>query len=291
MPLTTLSPASETPRRSAGPSAHEVAAARDALCVRLGYRFNDPGLLELALRHRSWCAEHSGVESNERLEFLGDSVLGVVVTDHLYRDAPGTSEGVLARRRSELVSAVALGGVARQAGLGAALALGRGEERTGGRDKTSILADALEAVIGAVYLDGGIGAATSVVLRLLWDRIEHATSGGPGSDHKSRLQERAAQRFGELPRYVLTEEGPEHQKTFRAEVLVDGRVLGAGEGRTKKEAEQAAAAQACEELDAIPDGATSASGRPGGPDRVDEVAAGDRSGAGDAGPDPEDGHA
>lgn len=290
MPLTTSSPASETGRRSAGPDAATVAAARDALCARLGYRFSDVSLLELALRHRSWCAEHGGVPSNERLEFLGDSVLGLVVTDHLYRDAPAVDEGVLARRRSELVSAVALGGVARQVGLGDALSLGRGEERTGGRDKTSILADAIEAVIGAVYLDAGMGAATSVVLHLLWDRIEHATSGGPGSDHKSRLQERAAQRFGQLPRYHLTEDGPEHEKRFRAEVLLDGRVLGTGEGRTKKEAEQAAAAQACDELDATDDGDTTATDRPGGAAHDDEVAAGDRSGAGGAGPDLEDGH-
>ncbi|MFM7062561.1 MAG: ribonuclease III [Actinomycetes bacterium] len=248
MPLTTSFPDSE-----AGPEPSDAAAdVRAELCGRLGYAFADPGLLDLALRHRSWCAEHGGVPSNERLEFLGDSVLGLVVTSRLYRDDPETSEGVLARRRSELVSAVALAGVGRQIGLGGAVALGKGEETTGGRAKTSILSDALEAVIGAVYLDGGMDAATEVVLRLFEERIDVVTSGGPGSDHKSRLQELAAQEFGELPRYELSEEGPEHMKTFRAVVVVAGEARGAGEGRTKKEAEQAAALEACAELSGAP---------------------------------------
>ena len=134
------------------------------LCRRIGYRFDDDALLELALRHRSWCSEHGGVESNERLEFLGDSVLGLVVTEHLFAGSPTSSEGVLARRRSELVSANALAGVARGIGLGEALRLGKGEESTGGRTKTSILAAAMEGVFGAVYLDGGLEAARAVVL-------------------------------------------------------------------------------------------------------------------------------
>ena len=239
--LTTSSPDSEAEPEPSDASVD----ARAELCGRLGYSFGDPGLLDLALRHRSWCAEHGGVQSNERLEFLGDSVLGLVVTERLYRDDPETSEGVLARRRSELVSAVALAGVGRQIGLGDAVALGKGEETTGGRSKTSILSDALEAVIGAVFIDGGMDAATGVVLRLFDERIDVVTSGGPGSDHKSRLQELSAQEFGELPRYELTEDGPEHMKTFRAEVSVAGVVRGTGEGRTKKEAEQAAALEAC----------------------------------------------
>ena len=225
-----------------------ILGPREQLCSLLGYQFADPGLLELSLRHRSWCAENGAVASNERLEFLGDSVLGLIITDHLYRSDPGISEGVLARNRSELVSAVALAGVARTRELGAAMSLGKGEEATGGRNKTSILADGIEAVIGAVYLDGGIGAATVVVLDLLHDRIQDVLYGGLASDHKSQLQELSARRFGQLPRYVLTEEGPEHEKHFSAQVELNGEPWGAGEGRTKKEAEQAAAEQAFERL-------------------------------------------
>ena len=238
MPSTTSSPESE---------GGDV-DARDELCELLAYRFADPGLLDLALRHRSWCAENGSVSSNERLEFLGDAVLGVVVTDHLYRAAPDMSEGVLARHRSELVSAAALAGVARSVHLGAALALGKGEEATGGREKTSILADGMEAVIGAVYIDGGIGAATTLVLHLLDERIDEVLHGGLESDHKSRLQELAARRFGQLPRYVLRDEGPEHEKHFWARVELDGETWGEGEGRTKKQAEQAAAHHAFERL-------------------------------------------
>jgi ribonuclease III len=238
MPSTTSSAGSEL--RSVDP--------RDDLCARIAYRFAQPRLLDLALRHRSWCAENGAVESNERLEFLGDAVLGVVVTDHLFRAAPDMSEGVLARHRSELVSAAALAGVARSVGLGASLALGKGEEATGGRDKTSILADGMEAVIGAVYLDGGVGAATTLVLHLLDERMEEVLHGGLASDHKSRLQELAARRFAQLPRYVLNDEGPEHEKQFWARVELDGTCWGEGGGRTKKQAEQAAALRACERL-------------------------------------------
>lgn len=238
MPSTTSSPASEA----------DSVDPRDALCTNIAYRFTDPTLLELALRHRSWCAEHGSVESNERLEFLGDAVLGLVVTDHLYRTAPGMSEGVLARRRSELVSAAALGEVARRVHLGEALALGKGEESTGGRDKTSILADAMEAVIGAVYMDGGVSSSTAVVLHLLDSRIVDVVHGGLASDYKSQLQELAARKFGQLPRYELTEDGPEHEKRFSARVMLDGETWGRGDGRTKKEAEQSAAGTAVRRL-------------------------------------------
>jgi ribonuclease III len=238
MPSTTSSPDSEV----------SDVDPRDVLCELLAYRFASPGLLDLALRHRSWCAENGAAASNERLEFLGDAVLGLVVTDHLYRAAPDMSEGVLARHRSELVSAAALAGVARSVELGAAIALGKGEEATGGREKTSILADGMEAVIGAVYLDGGIGAATTLVLHLLEERIDEVLHGGLASDHKSRLQEFAAQRFGQLPRYVLRGEGPEHEKHFWARVELGGRSWGEGEGRTKKQAEQAAALSAYDRL-------------------------------------------
>jgi len=251
MPSTTSSHGSEA----------EPVDSRDALCRHLAYRFTDPSLLDLALRHRSWCAEHGAVASNERMEFLGDAILGLVVTDHLYRTAPDMSEGVLARHRSELVSAAALAEVARAVELGAALWLGKGEEATGGRNKTSILADGMEAVIGGVYLDGGIGAATTLVLHLLDERIDEVLYGGLASDHKSRLQEYAARRFGQLPRYVLTEDGPEHEKQFTADVELMGTTWGHGEGRTKKEAEQAAARTAVvrlhDELEA--DGADSTS--------------------------------
>lgn len=243
MPSTTSSSGSD-PAAATAPEPDP----RGELCRLLGYDFTDSELLDLALRHRSWCSENGAVESNERLEFLGDAILGLVVTDHLYRSVPETSEGVLARHRSELVSATALAGVARSVQLGDALALGKGEQATGGRAKTSILADGMEAVIGAVYLDGGIGAATTLVLHLLEDRMSEVIDGGLASDHKSRLQELAAHRFGQLPRYVLTEDGPEHEKHFWARVELGGDTWGSGEGRTKKEAEQAAAGDAVEQL-------------------------------------------
>ncbi len=172
----------------------------------------------------------------------------MVVTDYLFRASPESSEGVLARRRSELVNATALAAAAGGIHLGASLLLGRGEDLTGGRDKTSILADAIEAVFGAVYLDGGIVAATSVVLDLLEPRILEVLGGGVDSDAKSRLQELAAQLGGDLPRYELSETGPEHDKRFGAVVRVGGFV-GRGEGRTKKEAEQAAARDVADLLD------------------------------------------
>jgi len=245
MPSTTSSPESE-------PIDVEP---RDSLCAELGYAFVDDALLDLALRHRSWCAENGSVPSNERLEFLGDAVLGLVITDHLFHSSPGLSEGVLAQRRSELVSATALAGVARGIGLGAALALGKGEESSGGREKASILADGMEAVLGAIYLDSGATAVTKVILSLLDDRITEVETGEVASDYKSRLQELAAHRFGELPRYALSEEGPEHEKQFRAVVRLGGEPWGDGAGRTKKEAEQGAARLAFEALSALIDDA------------------------------------
>jgi len=233
MPSTTSSPGSEIPP----PTSISLPDA-------LGYAFGEPALLELALRHRSWCAEHGGVPSNERLEFLGDSVLGMVITDDLYRSAPEEPEGVLARRRAELVNTVTLADLARELGLGGVIALGKGEESTGGRDKASILADALEAVFGAVYLDGGYEAARQLIVRLYAERISDVADSRFTTDHKSRLQELAARRFGELPEYRLSDSGPEHAKEFTAVVLLGGTELGAGAGRTKKEAEQNAAAQA-----------------------------------------------
>jgi ribonuclease-3 len=213
----------------------------EPLSARLGHVFRDPDLLRLALTHRSWCAEHAGDESNERLEFLGDSVLGLAVTDHLFATYPGVPEGQLAKVRAAVVSAPTLASVANELDLGADLRLGKGEEMSGGRLTQSILADATEAVIGAVYLDGGWEIARDLVVRLLTDRITLAAEGPGGEDFKTRLQELAARRFDSAPVYVLSEEGPDHGKRFFATVLVAGEPLGRGDGTSKKQAEQEAA--------------------------------------------------
>ncbi|MGH9187416.1 MAG: ribonuclease III [Acidimicrobiales bacterium] len=215
---------------------------------RLGGLFADTGRLAAALAHRSWCAENPGHESNERLEFLGDAVLGLIVTDHIYRSYPDLPEGELAKVRASVVSAAALSEVAIDLELGESLLLGKGEDGSGGREKPSILADALEAVIGALYLDGGWSAAQRLVLDLMGDRIAEASLGPGGQDYKTRLQELATRHFAELPRYVLTDEGPDHAKRFFAEVSVSGEVQGRGEGRSKKQAEAAAARHAWEQL-------------------------------------------
>jgi ribonuclease III len=203
------------------------------------------------MAHRSWCAEVAGAPSNERLEFLGDAVLGLVVTDHLFRTYPELPEGELAKVRASVVNSEALAEVAGELSLGAALLLGKGEDASGGRDKPSILADAMEAVIGAVYLDGGWGPAAALVMTLLGERIEEAAAGPGGQDFKTRLQELAARRFDALPRYEVTDEGPDHAKRFFATVMVGGLARGRGEGRSKKQAEQGAAREAWHELMAI----------------------------------------
>jgi ribonuclease-3 len=213
---------------------------------RLGYRFNDPGLLTHALTHRSWCAEHEGEPSNERLEFLGDAVLQLVVTDHLFARFPDLTEGHLAKIRAAVVSARALADVGAGLGLGAGLRLGNGEDASGGREKASILADAAEAVIGAIYLDGGIGPSATLVIAELEADIEKAALLPGSADYKTRLQETAAHdRFGP-PDYEIAQSGPDHHKRFQATVRVGGEVLGAGEGTSKKEAEQRAAQAAWE---------------------------------------------
>ncbi len=198
--------------------------------------------------HRSYCAEHPEAQSNERLEFLGDAVLGLVVTVHVYGEYPDLPEGELAKLRASVVNADVLAELAEDVGLGAALLLGKGEESSGGRTKPSILADAMEAVIAAAYLDGGWDAADDLVLSLLQDRIRVAAAGPGGQDFKTRLQELAAQRFDQLPRYSVRAEGPDHSKRFFASVRLDGQVRGEGEGRSKKQAEQAAARAAWESL-------------------------------------------
>ena len=221
------------------------------LSDRLGYRFSDDVLLARAMAHRSWCAETSGEDPNERLEFLGDAVLGLIVTDHVYRTYSTLPEGELAKVRASVVNSASLAEVALELSIGPALLLGKGEDLSGGREKPSILADAMEAVIGAVYLDGGWDAAADVVMRLLGDRIAEAAAGPGGQDYKTRLQELAARQFDQLPRYDVTDEGPDHAKRFYATVHIDDLARGTGEGRSKKQAEQAAARMAWEDLSAL----------------------------------------
>ncbi len=224
-----------------------------ALVDRLGHRFSEPGPMVLALTHRSWCAENPGEASNERLEFLGDAVLGLVVTDHIFTSHPEMTEGSLAKLRAAVVSAPTLSAVAAELGVGDALRLGKGEDASGGREKASILADAMEAIIGAVYVDGGLEPARRLVLELFGERItsEAAGPGGPGgADHKTQLQELAARRFDEVPAYELRDEGPDHAKRFFATVRLGDEVIGEGEGRSKKLAEQAAAGAALDHLTA-----------------------------------------
>lgn len=218
------------------------------LAAALGVEFEDPELARLALVHRSYAFENALSETNERLEFLGDAVLGVVVTDVAYRAFPSLSEGDLAKLRSSTVNMHALAEVARELGLGDLVLLGRGEEMSGGREKTSILADALEAVLGAVYLDRGPDTAFDLIERLFFPRMVAYVSGDGGRDFKTTLQEMAAQEKGMLPDYRVSERGPDHQKEFTATVFLDGEPWGQGQGRSKKEAEQQAAQQACDKL-------------------------------------------
>jgi ribonuclease-3 len=208
---------------------------------RIGHRFGDPSLLEVALSHRSWCAEHPGHPSNERLEFLGDAVLGLVVTDALFERFPDEPEGQLAKARAAVVSAATLADVGSAMGLGEDLRLGKGEAASGGAEKSSILADAVEAVIGAVYLDGGLEPARALVIRQLDRRITEAASRPGARDYKTRLQELAAADGHRPPAYEITESGPDHLKRFHATVRIGGDIRGTGDGSSKKEAEQRAA--------------------------------------------------
>ena len=213
----------------------------------------DEELLTLALTHRSYAYENGGLPTNERLEFLGDAVLGVVVTERLYRDHPDLPEGQLAKLRASVVNMHALAGVAAGLGpdgLGAHLYLGRGEELTGGRSKTSILADATEALIGAVYLAHGLETARATVHRLFDALLAAAPLLGAGLDWKTSLQELTAAADLGVPEYRIAEEGPDHSKLFTATAVIGGRSLGSGDGRTKKEAEQKAARLAWQALTA-----------------------------------------
>ncbi|MEO7070613.1 MAG: ribonuclease III [Nostocoides sp.] len=220
----------------------------------------DDQLLLRALTHRSFAYEAGGVPHNERLEFLGDSVLGLVVTDALYAEHPELTEGNLAKLRAAVVNMRALASVARAIGLGAYLRLGRGEESTGGRDKDSLLADTTEAVIGAVYLTGGMPPAALLVHHLLDPVMAASATMGAGLDWKTSLQEAGSLHTLGNPEYRVAEEGPEHAKTFKATVLMAGVVRGAGSGRTKKDAEQKAAEQAWLGIRAEHDGRAATTG-------------------------------
>ncbi len=214
------------------------------LAERVGYRFVDWSLLERALAHRSWCAEMPGVISNERLEFLGDAVLGWAIADIVYHRYP-VAEGQLTDLRKSVVNAIALADVAQGIGLGEYILLGRGEAAAGGSDKPSILSDAFEAVLGAVYLDGGSEAAFAMVDRLVVPRMPDSADAMGQFDQKTQLQELSARLGRNAPVYEVSSNGPDHAKTFHARVLVDGEVLGVGTGRSKKAAEQLAATEAC----------------------------------------------
>ena len=228
-------------RPPGGPEHAERAAAwlSDALGVDL-----PGGLLGLALTHRSFAYENGGLPTNERLEFLGDSVLGLVVTDELYRSQPDLPEGQLAKLRASVVNMTSLAAVARRlgdGGLGAHLLLGRGEETTGGREKDSILADALEALIGAIHLGCGLDTAAAIVHRLFDPLLVESATRGAGLDWKTSLQELGSAQGLGAPVYRVVAEGPDHAKTFTADVLLGDVLRGSGSGRTKKAAEQEAA--------------------------------------------------
>jgi ribonuclease III len=218
-------------------------ADQDSLAGALGVTL-DAELLRRALTHRSYAYEHGGLPHNERLEFLGDSVLGLVVTETLYRAHPDLSEGRLAKLRASVVNMRALADIARAIepiGLGAYVRLGRGEETTGGRDKSSILADTLESVLGAIYLEGGLDYAARVIHALFDELMDDAANLGVGLDWKTSLQELTAERGLGVPEYLMSSEGPDHAKLFTARATIAGRTFDASTGHSKKEAEQVAA--------------------------------------------------
>lgn len=214
----------------------------------LGYRFRDNSLLLQALTHPSHGHEQGGEGDYQRLEFLGDAVLGMVLAEDLYRRFPAHDEGMLSRIRSQVVNQETLAAIARGIGVGGHIRLGRGEEQSAGRDKDSILADVLEALFAALYLDGGLEAARSLIVGL-FGRVLDGQASLRINDAKSELQELLSARRMPNPRYHLAaESGPPHDRLFRFQVLVDGVVAGEGEGRSKKAAQQAAATEALERL-------------------------------------------
>ena len=218
--------------------------------TKLGYQFQNPKLLDHALTHSSYANEHhlGSISSNERLEFLGDSVLGMIVADHLYRTFPDLPEGDLTRIRANLVCEGSLVLVAKEWDLGRYLKLGKGENACGGRSRPSILADAVEAVLAAVFLDGGLEHDRDIIQRFLLDRMEQVNRAS--RDHKTYLQELVQRKSGQVLSYELIgESGPDHNKTFQMQVLLHGQPIGQGTGHSKKEAEQAAANAAIERLE------------------------------------------
>ena len=218
--------------------------------TKLGYQFHNPKLLDHALTHSSYANEHhlGSISSNERLEFLGDSVLGMIVADHLYRTFPDLPEGDLTRIRANLVCEGSLVLVAKEWDLGRYLKLGKGENACGGRSRPSILADAVEAVLAAVFLDGGLAHDRDIIQRFLLDRMEQVNRAS--RDHKTYLQELVQRKSGQVLSYELIgESGPDHNKTFQMQVLLNGQPIGQGTGHSKKEAEQAAANAAIERLE------------------------------------------
>ena len=222
----------------------------DMLEHKLNYHFQNRALLEHALTHSSYANEHraSGMTSNERLEFLGDSVLGMVVADYLYRTRPDMPEGELTRLRASLVCEGSLVVVAGEWDLGRCLKLGKGEDAGGGRSRPSILADAVEAVLAAVYLDGGITHARAIIQTYILDRVEQEKRST--QDHKTALQEIVQRKSGQVLTYHLVDEaGPDHAKVFTVAVCLNGNTVGTGRGKSKKEAEQAAAAAAIAALE------------------------------------------
>ncbi|WP_422748398.1 ribonuclease III [Mycobacterium sp. WMMD1722] len=224
---------------------------RSALLEALGVTL-PADLLTMALTHRSYSYEHGGVPTNERLEFLGDAVLGLTITEELYHRHPDRSEGDLAKLRASIVNTQALADVGRtlsDSGLGSYLLLGRGEQNSGGSDKSSILADGVESLLGAIYVEHGLTGAREVILRLFGTLLETAPTLGAGLDWKSSLQELTAARGLGAPTYVVTSTGPDHDKEFTATVIVTDAEYGRGVGRTKKEAELKAAAAAWTALD------------------------------------------
>jgi len=228
------------------PDGSEVVAPE--LDDALGVRFSDPSIRAAALTHRSYSFEQELDVNNERLEFLGDAVLGLVVTDVAYRDFPEMPEGELAKLRAAIVNMSALADVARDLRLGGFIMLGKGEEMSGGRDKASILADALEAILGAIYLDRGLGAARAFIERVFRPRMVAYVRGEGERDYKTILQELASADLHAMPEYKISDQGPDHLKEFTATVYLNGKAWGKGIGRSKKEAEQQAAHEAYEKL-------------------------------------------
>ena len=209
----------------------------------IGYEFTNPDLLRAALTHRSYTSEDPAAGDYERLEFLGDAVLQLAVTERIYAGYPDMPEGQMAKLRAAIVSEEVLAEVAARLGIGSHLRVGKGEEVTGGREKSSILSDVVEALLGAVYLDGGYAVAAETTLLHVGGEIDQRAHAPGVQDFKTRLQEALAKK-GSKPDYRVSDEGPDHDKVFHAEVLVDGRLIGAGSGGSKKAAEQAAAEKA-----------------------------------------------